>query len=204
MNYQNPDEITVFAALRYLECGFHVQPLKPNSKELLHPNALPYTPDVLPLQPEKAQALAKDFYGNGIALWMGDLAGRFATLDFDDPAAYLAWSAANPALAVTATAKTPGGGYHVVLKFKRSTPRSGKSKHYVDIISDYWYIAAWPSVHPNGGIYQWLLTPWDKIVEINCAWYEWAEYTHGLDMGRIAWDVPDYDGNIDGRGGYDD
>jgi len=197
----DPDEITAFAALRYLECGFTVQPLQLGKKELVY-NARLFTPQNLQ-QPDIHALLVREFYNRGIALWMGQVDGYFVTLDFDDPAAYPIWAAANPHLAATATAKTPGGGFHVVLKFKRTTPFSGKSNHYVDIISDGWYIAAWPSVHPNGGIYQWLTAPWAKMIEIGDTYEEWESYKNGLDMSRIAFDTPDYDDLMEYERNYD-
>jgi hypothetical protein len=196
----NPNEITAFAALQYLRCGFSVQPLELKSKMLVYDWMPSYTPNDLK-RPDTSARLAKDFYNRGIALWMGQTKGRFVTLDFDDPAVYHAWAAANPGLATTATAMTPGGGYHVVVRFNVITPNCGKSDHYVDIISDGWYIAAWPSVHPNGGIYQWLKAPWDGIAEVDY----WKDICNGLDLKRITFDVPDYDDQMEReRDYYDD
>jgi hypothetical protein len=72
-----------------------------------------------------------------------------------------------PALPKTAVSETPRGGFHFL--FRSDDPPANKNafRPGVDIRADGYYIVLAPSVHPNGGVYEWRegASPWDISLE---------------------------------------
>lgn len=175
---------------KYLEIGFKVLPLRPGTKL---PVAAYYNVNSDKLTRELFTTIVPD---SGVALYMGqddyDLDGNdikfgnFFALDFDNPEAYMNWEQANPGVAkIAPTALTPKG-YHVIVQ-ANETPYSGKGPT-VSIISDHWYIAVAPTIHPSGVPYKWLRPPWDGVPLVKSL----DDISAGIDMSRIDLEVEDY------------
>lgn len=132
------------------------------------------------------------------------MTGEYFCLDFDSKDAYQRWLTENPAYEWTATAETPNG-YHVLFQVsdpQRHPPISGKSKE-VDVITDGWYIAVFPSIHPSGQQYKWVHEPYqgkDSIYTVQNI----NVLLKGIDKDAIKWDVPDYEYYEDDREDFDE
>lgn len=87
-------------------------------------------------------------------------------------------------LPVTVTASTPRGGAHYL--FKSSTPPANKNGLFpgVDIRGDGYYIVLAPSIHPNGGTYEWEfgLDPWSVDMA------EFPDFCRAKEKKAAPWD----------------
>lgn len=127
----------------------------------------------------------------GVGLVMGRGQHEYIALDFDDFALYERWKAANPELAQTATNRTPSG-FHVLFRVTEGTPVSGVGPN-VSIISAGWHIAVWPSYHPTGQRYEWLIPPWDRLVEVKRFDEDLLGLAKvGIEESNIQWEVDEY------------
>lgn len=176
---------------KYRNLGFRIYALEPNTKF--------FSKDVKNFmgKPEINELIMQ---GAGIALMMGYPSDgddySFFALDFDDEQAYQKWATDNPEVAQTATAKT-NRGYHVLFKMDWTT-RSAKSEK-ISIISEGWYIAVEPSVHPSGQSYKWIIPPWDNICMVKSVRFA----TRGIDLEKLEWEPDDYDDRNDDDDYYD-
>ncbi|HWL54290.1 MAG TPA: bifunctional DNA primase/polymerase [Chthoniobacteraceae bacterium] len=91
-----------------------------------------------------------------------------------------------PALPVTPVAETPGGGFHWL--FRTDDPPANKNafRPGVDIRGDGYYILVAPSVHPNGGVYEWRegASPWDVPLA------EYPEFMRPKKPKAAPWHAP--------------
>lgn len=150
------DPATLRAALAYAARGWHVFPLVPNDK-------VPIT-----------QAGFKDAVTDEaqIRAWwtsyptanVGIAAGAsgLVILDVDGEkgdASLTAWTLDNGPLPITPVAYTPGGGRHFLFAAEGSGIGPNQSvlgpDSHVDVRAGGSYIVAPPSIHPNGGTYEW-------------------------------------------------
>lgn len=149
------------ACQKYLDLGFEIIFLKPNSKESNFYGTISnlYTPEANERSINYAisQNLNIGLRMDAVVDNLPNPTFLFA-LDFDDLEVYEEWKTANPHLATTPTQRTPGG-IHVLL----ASPNSwlGAKSEKLDLIGYGWHIAVEPSLHPNGQPYRWLLPPWE-------------------------------------------
>lgn len=164
------------AALQYIGIGFSVIPLATRSK----------APDfaILPRngegkatwkpfsqQPPDVDHLNRWFNDgkNNIGLIMGRVSASaahlyLAAIDFDQMDAYDKWSALYPQIANhTPTALTPNGA-HVLIETRQAVHNwkiSFQGQHVGEMRGEGGYIAVWPSIHPSGKQYEWVIAPWE-------------------------------------------
>lgn len=154
------------AIQKYRDLDFEIVLLKPNTKKSSFYGSISHLYDDTTNQNSIEIAVAKNLnIGLRMSLigpdsGMSPGATYLFALDFDDPALYDEWKAANPHLANTPTQKSPHG-YHVLL----TSPCSyvGATSERLSIIGQGWYLAVEPSTTPDGQ-YQWLLSPWDTPI----------------------------------------
>lgn len=194
---------TLWLVQKYIECGLWPFPLLPNSKlpvkEFFRAN----------INEAETLKIFQEVPGYGIGLYMGhEYTGHFA-LDFDTPEAYEAWRVKNPQFKHTAPVAKTYKGYHVLFLGKGfdplqedqlnfcATPSSGRGPE-VSVISDGWYIAVSPTIHPiSMAPYVWTRVPWAGIPTVD---FE-KEIRPTLDTSQIEWDVEDYDTHYCGESG---
>lgn len=149
-------------ALKYAERGWKVFPLLPRSKA-------PATTHGFHDAAVDTNAI-KSMWGIKTNLNIGIATGdNFWVLDIDAKSGGLdvleSWENKYGSLPETLTSKTGGGGIHLLFKIPRSIKipsNANKLAVGVDIRGAGGYIAAPPSVHPNGTLYEWV----DEGIEI--------------------------------------
>lgn len=150
------------AAVWYCEHDFAIFPLKARAKEPATVHGLnDWFND-----PEGAKQLWTKFPNYNIGIVCGSPSHGLLVLDLDvsddkDGRATLkAWEAAHGELPETAVAETGSGGRHYLFRTRRTNIRpSANVELGVDVRCDGSYIVAPPSVHPNGGMYEWIVHP---------------------------------------------
>ena len=152
------------AALRYARLGWRVIPLRPRDKRpLLADWQNKATCDPLTVKgwwrrwPDANIGIAT---GVGSGVFVLDVDGKNGGFD-----ALEALEDSNGLLPITATALTGGGGRHYYFRLPKGYAirnNVGKLGAGLDVRGDGGYVAAPPSVHPNGKIYIWLdeQDPW--------------------------------------------
>lgn len=103
----------------------------------------------------------------GLGIILGAVSGDLYARDFDDPAAYPRWAAANPELAATLPTSQTGRGFHVYGRWKgvRTVTLSDG-----ELRGEGAYVVAPPSPHASGGVYAWRVPlPDGPIPEIDPA-----------------------------------
>lgn len=134
------------AALLYQAQGFQVFPLKPKSKEPLTPHGFKDATNC----PEKIRAWWTQCPNANIGIATGKMSGLWVVdVDGDYPAEF-------PQLPKTTTVKT-SKGRHYYFRYLEGMSIGCRTKigeHHVDIRGDGGYIVAPPSVHPDGGCYE--------------------------------------------------
>ncbi len=151
-------------ALFYDHLGCSVLPLKSRSKE---PGVRSWK-EYQNRRPEREE-LRKWFSGGrrNIGIVCGDVSDRLVVRDFDSDASYRDWQSEYPdaskALPTVATCR----GFHVYARSPESIP----SKHLRDgeIRANGHYVAAPPSIHPDGPTYSWTIPPTDEIPVLDLA-----------------------------------
>lgn len=129
----------------------------------------------------------------GLGLVMGIGQQNFIALDFDKPALYERWKAANPDLAQTATNRTPQG-FHIL--FRVSHLWGGFPNGIgpgVTLICNSWHVAVWPSYHPSGQRYEWVIPPWEELIEVKNSF-------EALGLEKIGIKETDFDFDVDEYG----
>jgi putative DNA primase/helicase len=168
------------AALRYAACGFGVFPVfsavdgacqckDPNcSSPAKHPKVLRGVKAATTDEKQVREWWGDLWPGSNIGIATGAQSG-ITVLDVDPrhggDRTLAELEEQHGRLPRTPTAKTGGGGEHVVLKHpgKRVRNRAGFMPG-LDIRGDGGYIVAPPSLHVSGGCYEWRLAPWDVEV----------------------------------------
>lgn len=97
----------------------------------------------------------------GVAIIPGKPSNGLRVRDYDNVDAYGRWSKAHPDLATSLpTVKTPHG-YHVY--FNANTPDKVTRYEDGEFRGGNCYVVAPPSEHPDGGRYEWMMSPGDCI-----------------------------------------
>ena len=171
-------------ALFYDHLGCSVLPLKSRSKE---PGVRSWK-EYQNRRPKRDE-LRKWFSGGrrNIGIVCGDVSDRLVVRDFDSDASYRDWQSEYPdaskALPTVATCR----GFHVYARSPESIP----SKHLRDgeIRANGHYVAAPPSIHPDGPTYSWTIPPTDEIpvLDLTAAGLltDWSE-GNTVDAGHVC------------------
>ena len=136
------------AALGYLKQGFHVFPLKPKSKTPLTPNGFKNA--------SNNTEVIKSWWAKHPSANIGIATGEISDLividvDGEYPDTF-------PPIPKTVTVKTKKG-YHLYLKYPKDQIINSRAKidgYDVDVRANGGYIVAPPSIHPDGGRYEFI------------------------------------------------
>ena len=155
---------TLDMALFYHHLGCSVLPLKPRSKQPALRTWKPYQ-DRRPERNELMRWFGRD--GKNIAVVCGDVSGRLVVRDFDSDASYRNWQTEYPDASKSLPTVATCQGFHVYARSAESIP----SRHLDDgeIRSNGHYVAAPPSIHPDGPTYSWTIPPGDEIPVLDLA-----------------------------------
>lgn len=101
--------------------------------------------------------------GCNVAVAGGEVSGGLVIIDIDVKPdkgidgfdALRAWEKEHGALPETVTVCTPSGGYHMYFRAREKVKCSVNDEIGVDVRAEGGYVVAPPSVHPNGGRYEW-------------------------------------------------
>ncbi len=136
------------AALGYLKQGFYVFPLKPKSKAPLTPNGFKDASN----DPEIVKAWWKKHPNANVGIATGEISDLIVIdVDGEYPDTF-------PAIPKTARVKTKKG-YHLYLKYPQGQMIKSRAKidgYDVDVRANGGYIVAPPSIHPDGGRYEFI------------------------------------------------
>ena len=152
------------AALRYAELGWRVFPLAPGQKTPITSHGVKdATTDRKQIEewwtkwPRANIAFA---CGTSSKLYVidvdvstsGDIDGREVLNEF-------------PELPASILQNTPRGGFHVFFKTDNPPANRNSFRPGIDIRGDGYYVVIAPSIHPNGGRYEWVkgCSPWDIL-----------------------------------------
>jgi hypothetical protein len=161
------------AARRYRASGYSAIPLLPGTKQV----------DWMKLRRSGALnafgfASYKRFAGSApsdrhLDAWFGSACNLgivpppgVVVLDFDDHEAYEEWARVHPDIAGRTPTQRSRRGHHVAVCIEGQVFTSKAVRHgrvVGDVLTDERWVAAWPSVHPSGRLYEWLpgLAPWE-------------------------------------------
>lgn len=134
------------AALEYLEQGFYVFPLKPKSKAPLTPSGFKDASN----DPEVIKAWWRKHPKANIGIATGEIS-RLMVIDVDGE-----YPDEFPSIKKTMTVRTHNG-YHLYFKYPKGHDIRCKTRlhgHDVDVRANGGYIVAPPSIHPDGGRYE--------------------------------------------------
>lgn len=67
-----------------------------------------------------------------------------------------------PELPHTISQGTPRGGCHAFYRTGNPPTNRNSFRPGIDIRGDGYYVVIAPSIHPNGGVYEWMFPPWDS------------------------------------------
>ena len=152
-------------ALQYEQLGFSVIPLLPKDKKPLVPWIAFQQKRALP---EQILAWWDQHPQANLGIVTGQISGIFV-LDVDGTQGQESLKGKH--LPPTVTSRTGGGGIHYLYRypgFEVKTCTNLLPK--VDIRGDGGYIAAPPSIHPNGTAYEWAISPDDGEISQAPAW----------------------------------
>ncbi len=152
------------AALQYADLGWHVFPLAPGQKIPITSHGVKdATTDKKQIEewwkrwPNANIALA---CGQKSGVYVidvdvstsGDVSGKISLEEFSD-------------LPATIKQDTPRGGFHAFFKSGNSPANRNSFRPGIDIRGDGYYVVIAPSIHPNGGKYEWVKgqSPWDIL-----------------------------------------
>lgn len=142
------DDDFLKAALEYVEHGFYVFPLTPRSKKPLTRNGFKNASN----DSEQIKAWWGKTPNANIGIATGKISGLMVVdIDGEYPSNW-------PELSNTMTVKT-SKGLHYYFKYPKEEQVKCRTKvggHDVDIRADGGYIVAPPSVHPDGGRYEFI------------------------------------------------
>jgi len=153
-------------ALRYIEKGWSIIPIKPKSKLPMMDSWKLH--QEMRLTKAQAQKIWGDTPEAGIALVCGEISGVIV-VDIDNKGGTPDHGLTLP---MTLCAKSGGGGQHIFYKWRKGLigAKVGFRKN-VDIRSDASYIIIAPSVHPSGNEYEWIIDENEPIAPAP----EWLE-----------------------------
>ncbi len=170
------------AALRYVALGWFVFPCAPREKRPASKHGVKDASN----DPAQVERWWTENPTYNIGLACGKASGVYA-IDVDvDPAKGvdgLASLSYLPALPRTVMADTPRGGIHWLYRTDDPPANKNSFKKGVDIRGDGYYVLLAPSVHPNGGVYEWRekQSPWEV---------ELAEYPEYMRPKKTPWAAP--------------
>jgi len=97
----------------------------------------------------------------GLAVVVGSVSDGLRVRDFDNVDSYHEWKAAHPELAISLPTSQTHRGYHVF--FRANGP--GRTTMFEDgeLRAGRGYVVLPPSVHPDGGVYRWIIQPGESI-----------------------------------------
>ncbi len=97
----------------------------------------------------------------GIAVILGEPSGNLVARDFDTVPGYEQWRESNPDLSAQLPTSKTQRGFHVFAR----TEQPCKTRKFDDgeLRGQGSYVVIPPSIHPNGGIYQWIISPFTEI-----------------------------------------
>jgi len=155
-------------ALSYVvDFGVAVIPIVPGTKEPPHGFGLRRYFTRLSSERTVRGWFTRKYAGYSIAVVLGDVSDGLVVGDFDDLDSYDRWVRSNPRLAAKLpTVATPRPGRHVFFtadeaELSRDFGRSIIHLGDGELRAGRGYVLVPPSVHPNGGDYQWLIEPGD-------------------------------------------
>lgn len=147
------------AAVKYINMGFAVIPLKVRSKDPATPHGLRDWSD----NPQTARECWSAHPQCNVGIVCGQVSHGIIVIDIDidedkDKDGYATlreWEKINGALPETVTAITGGGGMHMLYRVNREIRPFTNVEAGIDVRGDGSYIVAPPSVHPSGHVYTW-------------------------------------------------
>ena len=158
------------AAVQYVRMGWSIFPIKPKSKAPATKHGVKDAQRDL----DDTRELWTARPDMNIAIAAGAVSGDIVIIDIDlDPDSekdgyetLREWEKEHGELPETVQALTPRGGCHMFYRVPHGTtfPNTKNEDLAVDVRSDGGYIVAPPSVHPNGGTYQWEHDPSEYAV----------------------------------------
>lgn len=138
------------AALEYLENGFYVFPLKPKTKVPLTRNGFKGASN----DPNQIKSWYQHYPTANIAIATGEVSGLLV-IDLDGPEFPNEWPSMFKALRVKTSR-----GWHYYFKYPKGQDIGSRTKvngHNIDIRANGGYIVAPPSIHPDGGRYEFII-----------------------------------------------
>lgn len=176
------------AAREYIERGWAVIPLAPRRKEPATRHGLSDWSD----NPAQADVWwgQGEYEGRGnpaynVGIVCGQVSGGLVVLDIDEggEAAMHDWETAHSPLPETVTAITGSGGRHLFYRVNREIRPSVNGDMHIDVRGDGSYVVAPPSIHPNGGSYEWGTSPDDMdVADADEAVYSFIEHVRPSTM----------------------
>lgn len=172
------------AALRYIERGWSIIPIKARSKLPLVTSWKVYQ-DIRCTKEE-----AQEWWGKnpeaGIALVCGEISGVIV-VDIDKKEGVKS-EGHGLALAPTLCARSGGGGEHYFYKWRQGLVGAKVGfRTAVDIRSDASYIIISPSIHPSGKPYEWTMGE-DEPIAAAPKWLETSSAEDKSDEPKTDWD----------------
>jgi len=152
------------AALDYAELGWHVFPLMPGQK-------IPITTHGVKDATTDKQQITEwwnKWPNANVAVACGERSGVYV-VDVDISATGDVCGIHSlkefPVLPVTIRQNTPRGGFHAFFKTGTSPANRNSFRPGIDIRGNGYYVVIAPSIHPNGGKYEWMkgCSPWDCL-----------------------------------------
>ncbi len=155
---------TLDMAIFYDHLGCSVLPLKARSKKPALRSWKPYQNR----RPDRDEL--REWFSGGrrnIGVVCGEVSGRLVVRDFDCAASYRKWQSEYPDAATSFPTVATPRGFHV---YTRSAENIA-TRHLDDgeIRSTGHYVAAPPSIHPEGATYTWTIPPADDIPVVDLA-----------------------------------
>lgn len=178
------------AALDYIDAGLAIIPLKAQSKAPATKHGL----NDWSVDAEGAKEYFEDNPTANIGIVCGQPSHGVIVIDLDDHEGVNGieslrdWETANGKLPETVTALTGSGGKHLLYKCHSGVQPSVNKALGVDIRGDGSYIVAPPSIHPNGEVYEWIVSLDDMpITEANDTVYAFINYVQrGINLNSKA------------------
>lgn len=148
-------------ALKYAVHGWHVHPLAPRQKNPLTKHGVKDATT----NEKQIRAWWKKWPDANIAVACGEKSGIWVIdIDVDKKKKISGMESLKefPPLPETVKQLTPGGGFHAFYRTNDAPANRNSFRSGIDIRGNGYYVVITPSVHPNGGSYNWgnNLAPW--------------------------------------------
>jgi len=138
------------AALEYLENGFYVFPLMPKTKIPLTQNGFKDASN----DPKQIKSWYRQYPNANIGIATGEISGLLV-IDLDGKELPKEWPLMSGALKVKTSR-----GWHFYFKYPEGQNIASRIKvngHNIDVRANGGYIVAPPSIHPDGGRYEFII-----------------------------------------------